>query len=93
MSLCNNKQYFYTIFKQLNSATLSILIYNYAFSGGKDESCSKKDQCQTPMDCISGICNCPLNTTYVSTIGLIGMHPVSRCIPSGGKFSFAIPYI
>ena len=63
--------------------------HSHVFPGRKDESCSKDDQCQTPLTCIIGTCNCPLNTTYVSTMGLIGMDPFSRCIPSGGKFVFA----
>ncbi|KAK2192370.1 hypothetical protein NP493_32g04005 [Ridgeia piscesae] len=49
----------------------------------KGESCSKNDQCQPPLKCINETCNCPSNTSYVTTKGRLGMKSVSRCIPNG----------
>ena len=61
----------------------------HVFSGGIDESCIREDQCEGPMKCLNGKCQCPPNTHYVSDDVIKAFYNF-RCVSNNGKFPLLI---
>ena len=59
----------------------------HVFPGRYHETCGKHEHCGSPLECINGTCSCPTNTVF--KMGLTLLLPSYKCIPNGGKFSFA----